>query len=65
MAIGRRAIFSPAKMLSRGMFLEKPGRGTRNVGRGKVKTEFLDFYGTLGRACFVVVSNLDVMDVSG
>jgi len=65
MAIGRRAIFSPAKMLRRGRFLEKPGRGTRDVERGKVKTEILGFNGILSRACFVVVSNLDVMVVSG
>jgi hypothetical protein len=43
MAIGKRAIFNPAKMLRRGMFLQKSGCGTRDVGRDKVKTEFLDY----------------------
>jgi hypothetical protein len=65
MAIGRRAIFSPAKMLRRGRFLEKPGRGTRDVECGKVKTEILGFNGILSRACFVVVSNLDELVLSG
>jgi hypothetical protein len=41
MAIGKRAIFRLAKMLRRGRFLEKPGRGTRGAGRGKGKVEFL------------------------
>ena len=29
------------------MFLEKPGRGTRDVGRDEVNTEFLDYYSVL------------------
>jgi len=41
MAMGSRAIFRLAKMLRRRMLLEKPVRGTRNVGRGKDKVKSL------------------------
>jgi hypothetical protein len=39
MAMGSKAIFRLAKMLSRRMFLEKLGRGTRDEVRGKNKIQ--------------------------
>jgi len=41
MAIGKRAIFSPAKRFKSGRFFEKLERGTRDEGRGKGKVKFL------------------------